>query len=224
MSTAVAKRPAAGLESLAAKIRKEHEACERNAQSAVEHAIKAGELLTIAKAKVKHGGWLPWLEEHFEFTQQTASVYVRLAQNYGGSRSLPDSISEALAELGPAHTRDTAPPETSEAPEPPTAAPDPEPSDPDDDVEEVVDAEIVEEPPGLPSGMERVDHGTLRAVVNNLTAQARTTERMLDNGFTVESQSPEDEASVKGDMDRVLSVATRVKEAITEEASSANDA
>lgn len=102
----------------------------------------------------------------------------------------------------------------------------PEPSDPDDDIEdaEVVDGEVVEDRPGLPSGMERVDHGTLRSVVNNLTAQARTAERLLDDGFTVESLSPEDKASVTGDMDRVLSVATRVKEAITEEASSANDA
>jgi hypothetical protein len=37
------------LEDIAAKIRSEHEACRRDAHSAVEHALEAGKLLTQAQ-------------------------------------------------------------------------------------------------------------------------------------------------------------------------------
>jgi hypothetical protein len=35
--------------------------------------------LWAAKAKVRHGEWLPWLKKNFPFTQRTAQLYMRLA-------------------------------------------------------------------------------------------------------------------------------------------------
>lgn len=51
------------------------------ARTSLEKAIRIGELLTEQKAQLKHGEWLPWVRENIEFSQQTASNYVRLFQN-----------------------------------------------------------------------------------------------------------------------------------------------
>lgn len=69
------------LEDLAAEINAEHRACEAAVASAVEHAIRAGEMLMEAKEQAGHGGWLPWLQDHFEGSADTAQVYIRLARN-----------------------------------------------------------------------------------------------------------------------------------------------
>jgi hypothetical protein len=80
MSASVAKatRP---LPELASSIRAEVEAADRDWQSALRHAIRAGELLIEAKAGCAHGGWLPWLQANFEFSIQTANGYMRAARN-----------------------------------------------------------------------------------------------------------------------------------------------
>lgn len=101
------------LDMLADKIRAEHEACEGAAESAVFHAIRAGELLAEAKRQVKHGEWLPWLAENFGFTRQWASSCMRLARSQMESAV---SISSALKEL--AEPRDDGDEETDTPPEP----------------------------------------------------------------------------------------------------------
>lgn len=85
--------------SVANEIRAEHEACERSARSAVEHAIRAGQLLEEVKAHLRHGEWLPWLTKNVPFSQQTANAYMRIAANYGTSRDLPASVNAALRGL-----------------------------------------------------------------------------------------------------------------------------
>jgi hypothetical protein len=90
------------LDKLAADIRSEHEACVQHARSAVEHAIKAGELLIEAKSQVKHGEWLPWLAENFPASRETARKYVQLAEaNYNRSCNLDEaeSIRDGLAKV-----------------------------------------------------------------------------------------------------------------------------
>jgi len=47
---------------LAGKIEAEHQAAIGAARSAMEHAIRCGQLLLEAKASIGHGGWLPWVE------------------------------------------------------------------------------------------------------------------------------------------------------------------
>src|SRR5215212_6878133 len=58
---------------------KESEAFEAVRQ-AVAYAIEAGRMLEEAKAGLKHGEWLGWLEANFEGSQQTASIYMRFAK------------------------------------------------------------------------------------------------------------------------------------------------
>lgn len=145
MGTKLAKRTAAELDTLAVEIREEHEACEHDAQSAVERAIRCGEMLTEAKDKVAHGEWLPWLEANFPAAKTTAQGYMRLAQDGNAQRVAHLPVREALAELA----------EPRSDPEPPNATP-PGPARPEsvpdyDDAEEV-DAEVVEDdPPDLPA-------------------------------------------------------------------------
>ncbi|MEJ7786351.1 MAG: DUF3102 domain-containing protein [Solirubrobacteraceae bacterium] len=77
--------------SLAVDIRREHEAAQQAFASAVEHAVRCGELLAEAKAQVRHGEWLPWLAENFPASARTAQGYMRLAAQ-------PNA--QALAHLG----------------------------------------------------------------------------------------------------------------------------
>jgi DUF3102 family protein len=47
----------------------------------VSRAIKAGELLKEAKAKMPHGEWLLWLKKQCELSQRTAQRYMKLADD-----------------------------------------------------------------------------------------------------------------------------------------------
>jgi hypothetical protein len=93
------------LEDLAARINAEHRACEAAAVSAVEHAIRAGEMLVEVKSSLKHGEWLPWLEDNFEGTARTAQVYMQLhsrrSELTNTQRASHLSIRSALKELAP---------------------------------------------------------------------------------------------------------------------------
>jgi hypothetical protein len=101
MSTDITPRQ---LATLADEIRGELDAMEvareaaiEQAGTALEHAIAAGGLLLEAKALVKHGEWIPWLEENFPFTRRWASACMRLARHQDelpNGNSLP--ISAAL--------------------------------------------------------------------------------------------------------------------------------
>jgi hypothetical protein len=44
----------------------------------LDKAIRIGELLTEQKASLKHGEWLPWIEENLPFDRATAANYMRL--------------------------------------------------------------------------------------------------------------------------------------------------
>lgn len=93
---------ARGLDALATRINEEHRACERAVVSAVEHAIRAGEMLLEAKEHAGHGNWGDWLRENFEGSVRTAQVYTRLANNkdaLNAQRSAHLSIEGALREL-----------------------------------------------------------------------------------------------------------------------------
>ena len=99
-SDGLAGMSAIALDTLAVEIRQEAEAAEADFQSAVVHAIRAGELLIEAKSQVAHGAWIPWLAENFEFTRQTASGYMRLATHADQLEGAP-SISAALKQIAP---------------------------------------------------------------------------------------------------------------------------
>ena len=75
--------PVASLGELATAINAEHQAAERTARTALDHARAAGEKLLLAKAQVDHGQWLPWLSAHCPgLADRTARAYMRLARNW----------------------------------------------------------------------------------------------------------------------------------------------
>jgi hypothetical protein len=94
------------LATLVAEIEAEHAATQLAAQSALEHAIRCGELLLEAKVKVGHGDWLPWLKANCSFRPRTARAYMQLAR---AMPTLPEakwqrvanlSVRDAIAQLG----------------------------------------------------------------------------------------------------------------------------
>lgn len=83
---------------IATELRREVEAAETNFRSAVQHAIRAGELLIEAKSQLGHGEWLPWLEANFPGSERTAQNYMRMARKSACVADLP-SIRDAIALL-----------------------------------------------------------------------------------------------------------------------------
>lgn len=105
----IEKQSTAMLESLAEQINAEHRAFVGSLKKTAEHGIRAGELLTEAKSKCKHGKWLPWLDENFEGAPRTAQEYMRLYSHRDEIRaktrsSAHLSISGALKEIASPHS------------------------------------------------------------------------------------------------------------------------
>src|SRR3972149_9698212 len=76
---------------LAVEITKAHEQATRTAQSSLEHARRAGELLLKAKSQYcRHGEWLPWLGRHCpSLPPRTAQVYMTIARRWPGLPNTP---------------------------------------------------------------------------------------------------------------------------------------
>jgi hypothetical protein len=66
---------------LAKQINDEHERANRAIRDALTHAFTCGELLTQAKANLKHGDWGKWILDNCHFSDRTARLYMRLAEN-----------------------------------------------------------------------------------------------------------------------------------------------
>ena len=67
-------------ESLAAEIAVEHEAAQRYAGKAIEHAKRAGELLEQVKERLPHGEFLPWIDNNLDVSRRQAQRYMRAAK------------------------------------------------------------------------------------------------------------------------------------------------
>jgi hypothetical protein len=89
-------------------INHEHELCEASYGETMRHAIRCGELLSIAKTEIGHGQWLPWLEQNFEASERTAQTYMRLHRDFSDpqrvaglqdTERVPSSIRAAIKEL-----------------------------------------------------------------------------------------------------------------------------
>jgi hypothetical protein len=92
------------LKDLAQRIEAEHKEVGTALQSALVHAVAAGELLIEAKRTVKHGQWLKWLAANLDMPKRTAAHYMVLArrrQEFCGQNGkvLPISVTEALKQL-----------------------------------------------------------------------------------------------------------------------------
>jgi DNA-directed RNA polymerase specialized sigma24 family protein len=85
------------VEALAVIANESAEQVESSARKTVEHAERCGRALLAAKEKVPHGQWLGWLAKSFDYSQVTASQYMRIA-NYKHASNLHSatSIRDAL--------------------------------------------------------------------------------------------------------------------------------
>ena len=91
------------------QINAEHPACEASASTAVQHAMRCGELLTAVRRELKHGEWLPWINKHFAGDERTARAYMQLHRELSNRQraadlkipadQLPSSIRAALKEI-----------------------------------------------------------------------------------------------------------------------------
>ena len=79
----------ASLADYAAVINDEHQLAYGCAEEAMDHVRKAGEVLIKAKAAMKHGEWLPWLESNVGASVRTVQSYMRVAQHWSELSALP---------------------------------------------------------------------------------------------------------------------------------------
>jgi Protein of unknown function (DUF3102) len=68
------------LDELAQRIVEELDHVKNSARRTLEHALAAGDLLTDANAKTKHGEWETWVREECGIPERTASMYMKLAR------------------------------------------------------------------------------------------------------------------------------------------------
>lgn len=213
MSNKLAKRASEELVSLAVEIREEHEACEHDAQSAVERAINCGRMLIEAKEKAGHGNWLPWLKQNFPADARTAQNYMRLASaNTQRVSHLP--MRDALAELA--------------EPRAPQAEPTTAEMEGLDEPEEV-DAEIVEDDPKprprrqppadgpahyLPDVVAEDADQNLRTVALRWFDQGQLVKDLLDKKREVTARSDQDRAAIKREAAVMERTARRLKESL----------
>ena len=84
------------LDALASQANENHQLAEATAGSALEYARRSGAALVEAKALVKHGEWIGWLEANFNASRMTASRYMRLSNVTCELHMASASINEAL--------------------------------------------------------------------------------------------------------------------------------
>ena len=77
---------------IAAEINRFHELACLQADEAIANAKQAGNLLLEAKTAMKHGGWLPWLEQNIKVSHRQAQRYMQVAQG----RALPIRSAPAI--------------------------------------------------------------------------------------------------------------------------------
>ncbi|OUM01653.1 DUF3102 domain-containing protein [Variovorax sp. JS1663] len=65
---------------IASDINRHHELACLRADEAINHAAEAGKLLLEVKAALKHGEWLPWLEENIFVSARQVQRYMQVAQ------------------------------------------------------------------------------------------------------------------------------------------------
>lgn len=67
----------------------------------VHYVCKIGKKLAEAKAILQHGEWAEWLENEVNFSQRTATNYMKIYEKYGSDQmSLFGGNSQAIANLG----------------------------------------------------------------------------------------------------------------------------
>lgn len=85
--------------SLVEMIEAEHQGTLLGLQSALDHAIRAGELLYTVKGRLAVNEWRPWVEGNVSFTLSVAYAYVRLYVYRDQIDTASPGIKAALADV-----------------------------------------------------------------------------------------------------------------------------
>lgn len=101
----------------AAEVNEAHRQARQHAGSAVEHAIRCGEMLAAIKERGKkdgsipHGKWQEWVGANCEFSYQAAARYMKAAEqkSTGVEFSTLSRLYDASAKDEPKHKRDPEP-------------------------------------------------------------------------------------------------------------------
>jgi len=76
--------PLPTLDDFAQRIITEHKQCLDSPQTSLIHARNAGEWLLHVQAQLSPENWQVWFQEHFSFSQQTATMYMQIARKMPG--------------------------------------------------------------------------------------------------------------------------------------------
>ena len=102
---------------VACRINQEHQKCLKFPQLALIHGRNAGEELLRVQAQLSSEQWQVWFKEHFTFSEQTAQMYMQIAQKMPGVNSeVSNSDLEPEQKLIEKPTELYFPPQTSELP------------------------------------------------------------------------------------------------------------
>lgn len=96
--------PLPTLDDFAQRINQEHKQCLDSPQTSLIHGRNAGEWLLHVQTQFSPEHWQVWFQEHFTFSQQTATMYMQIARkmpgvNPGIFSSTIDSISQPTKTL-----------------------------------------------------------------------------------------------------------------------------
>ncbi|WP_231516640.1 RusA family crossover junction endodeoxyribonuclease [Planktothrix paucivesiculata] len=76
--------PLPTLDDFAQRINQEHKQCLDAPQTSLIHARNAGEWLLHVQGQLSPEHWQVWFQEHFTFSQQTATMYMQIARKMPG--------------------------------------------------------------------------------------------------------------------------------------------
>lgn len=89
------------IQAYAADINSHHEQATHHAETAIEHAKKAGELLLLAKKELRHGEFVSWIEANCTVSARQAQRYMRAAQGKPiTARAIKYDTVSHLADMG----------------------------------------------------------------------------------------------------------------------------
>ena len=87
---------AAGQLTLQESINHEHKLARQSADTAIEHAVRCGELLIDQKAELPHGEFKKWIAENCDFSARQARRYMEVSKKKTDPRVRFDSLRQAL--------------------------------------------------------------------------------------------------------------------------------
>lgn len=76
----------------AENINKEHALAQQCAETAVQHAVRCGQLLLEVKASLQHGEFMPWVSANCGFSYESAKRYMMVAKESEKGNALPNSL------------------------------------------------------------------------------------------------------------------------------------